>query len=122
MLTQYIGGDADVAEAERHARDAVRFTYLHPLRDAAADLRQGATTGSIAVFEALRRTGTPTATRSSRSPRTRNGLLEKIDTVVTGQGRDPGRLNRMTGAGRFTQHRPRVRDPRFERVVRPFVR
>ncbi len=30
ILTQYIGGDSDVADVERHARDAVRFTYLPP--------------------------------------------------------------------------------------------
>jgi putative ATP-dependent endonuclease of the OLD family len=39
--TEWLGGDSDHPEVERWAREAVSFTYLHPLRDAASDLRPG---------------------------------------------------------------------------------
>jgi putative ATP-dependent endonuclease of OLD family len=41
IRTQWIGGDSEAGEPDAHARQAVRFVYLHPLRDAATDLRPG---------------------------------------------------------------------------------
>src|SRR4051794_2668923 len=36
--TEWFGGDSDHPDVERWAREAISFTYLHPLRDAGADL------------------------------------------------------------------------------------
>ena len=53
VITQWYGGDSDHASLERHAREAVRFVYLHPLRDAAADLRPGRDNKLIGLISAL---------------------------------------------------------------------
>lgn len=39
--TEWLGGDSDHPDIERWAREAITFTYLHPLRDAPSDLRPG---------------------------------------------------------------------------------
>ena len=118
VLTQYVGGDADVADAERHARDGVRFTYLHPLRDAAADLRPGRDNRLIRLLSALAPEGHPDRDAIVQVAEDANTALDGIGVVTTAKTEISGRLDKMTGAARFRQHTGLAfADPRFERVV-----
>src|SRR3954454_8107694 len=83
VITQYLGGDADNADVERHARDAVRFTYLHPLRDAAADLRPGRDNRLIGLLKALAPDGDPDRDAIVQAAETANAALDGIDAVKT---------------------------------------
>ena len=49
----WFGGDSMPPTAERWARDIVQHTYLHPLRDAAKDLRPGHETKLVRLLNAL---------------------------------------------------------------------
>jgi putative ATP-dependent endonuclease of OLD family len=51
--TEWVGGDCDRPDLEHWAREAATFTYLHPLRDAAADLRPGRENPLVALLGAL---------------------------------------------------------------------
>ena len=53
VRADWFGGDSENADVERHAREAIRFVYLHPLRNAAADLRPGRDNKLIPLLAAL---------------------------------------------------------------------
>jgi putative ATP-dependent endonuclease of OLD family len=118
VLTQYVGGDADTADVERHAREAVRVTYLHPLRDATADLRPGRDNRLIRLLAALAPDGHPDRDAIVQAAEDANAALDGIGAVTTAKAEIAGRLGRMTGAGRFRQQTNLVfADPKFERAV-----
>lgn len=118
MTPQYIGGDAETADVERHAREAVRFTYLHPLRDAAADLRPGRDNRLIGLLDALAPEGSPDRDAIMQAVDDANDELQGIDAVRTAKGQVARRLRGMTGRGRFEQQTDLTfNDPRFDRVI-----
>lgn len=116
VITQYVGGDSDNADVERHARDAVRFTYLHPLRDAAADLRPARDNRLIGLIAAL----APDKDREAivQAAADANTSIDGIPAVAAAKVQIAGRLSRMTGSTRFRQRTDLAfADPRFDRVV-----
>jgi putative ATP-dependent endonuclease of OLD family len=115
---QYVGGDADTADVERHAREAVRFTYLHPLRDAAADLRPGRDNRLVGLLDALAPEGSADRDAIVKAVEDANDELQKVGAVKTAKAEVENRLGGMTGRGRFRQRTDLTfNDPRFDRAI-----
>ena len=118
IQTQWFGGDSEQADVERHARDAVRFVYLHPLRDAAADLRPGRDNKLIPFIRALAPLDHTDHQSIVDTANAANAALDKITTIVEARRLVADRLDSMTGRGRFVQKSGLAfEDPRFERVA-----
>jgi putative ATP-dependent endonuclease of OLD family len=118
IQTQWFGGDSEQPGVERHARDAVRFVYLHPLRDAAADLRPGRDNRLVPLIKALAPDGHPDHQSIVDAAELANQALDAIDAIVDARKHVSDRLSAMTGRGRFTQRSTlALDDPRFDRVV-----
>lgn len=118
VVVQWFGGDSAHPEVERHAREGVRFAYLHPLRDAAADLRPGRQNRLVDLLAALAPEGHPDRDKIFAEAENANDAMGKIPTVEAAKGKIAERLLAMTGAGRFHQQTDLAfADPRFERVV-----
>lgn len=79
---EWFGGDSQHPEVERWAREAVTYTYLYPLRDAAADLRPRRENRLVSLIDALAPTG--------------HGDRTEIERIVTEAKRRarPGRRDR----------------------------
>jgi putative ATP-dependent endonuclease of OLD family len=118
IQTQWFGGDSEQADVERHARDAVRFVYLHPLRDAAADLRPGRDNKLIPFIRTLAPADHPDHQAIVDAAMVANSALDRITTIVQARKLVATRLAAMTGGGRFAQHSGLAfEDPKFERAV-----
>lgn len=118
IQTHWFGGDSEQPDVERHARDAVRFTYLHPLRDAAADLRPGRDNRLVPLIGALAPEGHPDHQKIVDAAMLANQALDAIDSIVDARAHVADRLDAMTGRGRLAQQSTLAfDDPRFERVV-----
>lgn len=116
VVVQWFGGDSAHPEVERHAREGVRFAYLHPLRDAAADLRPGRQNRLVDLLAALATEGD--RDRIVAEAENANEAIGKIPAVEAAKGKIAERLLAMTGSGRFRQQTDLAfADPRFERVV-----
>lgn len=118
VLAQHIGGDASHADAERHAREAVRFTYLHPLRDAAADLRPGRENRLVELLGRLAPDGHPDRDTIVGVIEDANTALDGIDAVTAAKAQIAERLSKMTGNHHFRQESDLAfADPEFKRAV-----
>ncbi|HEX3692637.1 MAG TPA: AAA family ATPase [Solirubrobacteraceae bacterium] len=118
VLAKYLGGDATHADAERHAREAVRFTYLHPLRDAAADLRPGRENRLVGLLSTLAPDGHPDRDAIVEVMKEANSALDGIDAVTEAKTQIAGRLEKMTGTHHFRQESDLAfADPEFKRAV-----
>lgn len=118
VSTQWFGGDSQVPDVERHAREAVRFVYLHPLRDAARDLRPGRDNRLVGLLRALAPEGHADHDKIIDAATQANDALDQIDAVAKARKDVATRLGQMTGRGRYAQHSDLTfDDPRFERVV-----
>lgn len=118
IQTQWFGGDSEQPDVERHARAAVRFVYLHPLRDAAADLRPGRDNRLVPLIKALAPEGHADHQRIIDAADLANQALDAIDAIVDARRHVADRLNSMTGHGRLAQRSSLAfDDPRFDRVV-----
>jgi putative ATP-dependent endonuclease of OLD family len=118
ITTQWFGGDSDHPDVERHARDAVRFVYLHPLRDAAADLRPGRDNKLVGLISALAPAGHADRDAIVNAAELANQALDQIQAIVDARTHVATRLAGMTGRGRFAQESGLAfDDPHFERVV-----
>jgi putative ATP-dependent endonuclease of OLD family len=118
VVTQYVGGDSDNSDVERHARNAVRFTYLHPLRDAIADLRPGRANRLIDLVAALAPDEHQDREAIVQAAAAANAAIDSIPAIATAKGQISGRMMKMTGTSRFVQHTDLAfADPRFDRTV-----
>jgi putative ATP-dependent endonuclease of OLD family len=118
VLAERIGGDADRADAERHAREAVRYTYLHPLRDAAADLRPGRENRLVELLGTLAPEGHPDRDAIVAVIEDANAALDGIGAVSDAKAQIAGRLGKMTGSHHFRQESDLAfADPEFKRAV-----
>jgi putative ATP-dependent endonuclease of the OLD family len=118
VITQWYGGDSDHADLERHARSAVRFVYLHPLRDATADLRPGRDNKLVGLINALAPSGAADRDAIVAAAQSANDALDTIDAIVKARAQIAHQLGGMTGGGRFTpQSDLAFDDPLFDRVV-----
>lgn len=118
IRTQWIGGDSEAGEPESHAREAVRFVYLPPLRDAANDLRPGRDNKLVSLISALAPPGDADRDLIVAVANEANQALGRIEAIQNAAGHVAARLGAMTGSGRFAQHSGLAfADPKFERVV-----
>lgn len=118
VQTQWFGGNSQQSDIEPYARDAVRFVYLHPLRDAAADLRPGRDNKLIPLIGALAPGDHADRQKIIDAANLANVALDKIETIKDARMHVANRLNTMTGTGRFAQKSGLAfEDPKFERVV-----
>lgn len=118
IQTRWFGGDAQVPDVERHARSAVRFVYLHPLRDAANDLRPGRDNKLVGLINALAPSGHADRDAIVQAAQLANTALDGITAVKNARTRVAVRLSGMTGGGRFAQRSGLAfDDPRFDRVI-----
>ncbi|MDG5481989.1 ATP-dependent nuclease [Mycolicibacterium gadium] len=96
----------------------MRFVYLHPLRDAAADLRPGRDNKLIPLIAALAPESHPDREAIIDAANQANAALDKIATIKDARKHVADRLNTMTGTGRFAQKSGlSFEDPKFDRVV-----
>lgn len=118
VRVQWIGGDSEAGEPEAHARDAVRFVYLHPLRDAASDLRPGRDNKLVSLVNALTPPDDADRDHIVAAAQAANDALDEITAIKNARGYVAARLGSMTGGGRFAQQSGLAfADPKFERVV-----
>jgi putative ATP-dependent endonuclease of OLD family len=118
VRSDWYGGNSEQADMERHAREAVRFVYLHPLRDAAADLRPGRDNRLIPLLKALVPEGHQDYDKIVDAMKGANAALDVIGKVGEAREQVRTRLDGMTGGGRFARHSTLAfEDPEFERIV-----
>jgi putative ATP-dependent endonuclease of OLD family len=116
--TDWIGGDSEHAEVERWAREAVTFTYLPPLRDAAADLRPGRDNRLAHLLDALAPAQHADRSAIEKIVSQANIDLAKIGVISDAQSRIHTRFTAMTGAGALSQRSALAfADPEFSRIV-----
>lgn len=114
----WFGGNSQHPDVERHARDAIHFVYLHPLRDAAADLRPGRDNKLTGLMTALTPEGHPDRDKIVEAMVKANQALDEIDVIKAARGHVADRLEGMTGGGRFQQVSDLAfDDPKFNRIV-----
>ena len=118
VRVEWFGGNSQNAAVERHAREAIRFVYLHPLRDAAADLRPGRDNKLIALLAALTPDDHEDRVKIEDLVEQSNVALGKVGSILTARERVDKRLRGMTGDGRFAQQSTLAfGDPMFMRIV-----
>lgn len=114
---EWYGGDSMQPNVERWARDAVQHTYLHPLRDAATDLRPGRDNKLVQLLSALAPETTSRRVEIESVAAEANQLLDRAEAVTLATKEIQERLTRMSGS-RFAQKaRLRFADQGFDRVV-----
>lgn len=115
---EWFGGNSEHAEVERHAREAIRFVYLHALRDAAADLRPGRDNKLVPLLAALTPDNHEDRDKVVKLVEESNKQLDQVSKIVEARGHVDKRLQRMTGGGRFAQKSTLAfGDPVFLRIV-----
>jgi putative ATP-dependent endonuclease of the OLD family len=118
VRTEWYGGNSENADVERHAREAIRFVYLHPLRDAAADLRPGRDNKLIPLLMALTPDNHPDRAQVEALVEASNLALDQVASIVKARDQVDKRLLAMTGGGRFSQKSTLAfGDPVFARIV-----
>jgi putative ATP-dependent endonuclease of OLD family len=109
------GGDAKLDEPDLLARSAVTFTYLHPLRNAEADLRPGRSNRLVALLRAL----APDADQEKivEIAQQANEELAKVGAIVSARDDIQARLDLILGLNYGQKVDLLFADPVFERVV-----
>jgi len=113
----WYGGDSMQPDVESWAREAVAFTYLHPLRDAAADLRPGASNRLVDLLGALAPRGGSDWAQIEEAAREANATLAQTDAVGRAKSDLQARLDAMTGPLFGQKTELAFAEPRFERIV-----
>lgn len=115
VRSTWFGGEAKIDEPDILARGAVRFTYLHPLRNAEADLRPGRSNRLVALLRAL----APEAdkTKIVEIAQTANDDLAKIPSIISARDDIQRRLGAILGTNYRQQIDLLFAEPVFERVV-----
>lgn len=116
--TEWLGGDSDHPDLERWAREAVTFTYLHPLRDAASDLRPGRDNRLVALMSALAPDGHADRATIEAIAEQANRALDQVPAMRTAKDRVQDRLAGLTGRGGLGQQTDLLfAEPQFDRVL-----
>lgn len=116
--TQWFGGNSENPAVDAYAREAIRFVYLHPLRDAAADLRPGRDNKLVPLLSALTPENHADRAKIEKIVEDSNAQLGTVDSLITAQKRVGDRLDAMTGSARFRQQSTLAfNDPKFRRIV-----
>ena len=112
----WYGGAADQTELEGWAREAVTYTYLHPLRDAVEDLRPGRRNRLVDLITATA-AGTEDPQTIEQLVLEVNKELSRVPAMASARREVDGRLDRMVGA-QFRQATDLAfAEPEFERIA-----
>lgn len=114
--TEWLGGDHDNPDIELFARQAARYTYLPPLRDAQADLRPGRSNRLVKLLESIARDPADREAVESVVVEA-NKQIREIGAVRRAQESVQERLNQMTGAGYGQKTDLAFSEPRFDRIA-----
>jgi putative ATP-dependent endonuclease of OLD family len=113
---EWLGGDNENPELEPFARQAARYTYLPPLRDAQSDLRPGRTNRIVMLLESI--VGDPTDRDAVEAVVSEaNERIREIDAVKRARDSVRERLNEMTGSEYRQEVDLAFSEPRFDRIV-----
>ncbi len=116
--TEWFGGDSEHAEIERWAREAVTFTFLPALRDAAADLRPGRDNRLAHLLNALAPGQHADRAAIEAIVLQANNDLAQVEAISTAQSRIHTKFTAMTGAGGLSQLSAlSFANPEFTRIV-----
>ena len=113
----WYGGDSLQPEVEAWAREAVTHTYLHPLRDAAADLRPGRDNRLVDLLTALAPEGAPSRGEIEHAAVDANARLSATAAVIQAKDEVQRRVDAMIGRLFGQQTGLAFSDPRFDRIV-----
>jgi len=113
----WYGGDSLQPAVEAWARAAIVHTYMHPLRDAAADLRPGRENRLVQLLSALAPKNSLERMQIEKTADQANKELAAVKAVSKAKGEVQERLNKMAGPVFAQQSDLVFADPRFERVV-----
>lgn len=113
---QWLGGDNGNPDIETLARNAVTYTYLPPLRDAAEDLRPGRNNRLVQLLSALAEGG-PTQDAVVDVVKNANAALAGQPPIKSAKERIQERLDEMTGPGYRQVVDLAFSDPQFDRIV-----
>ncbi|MGQ0464925.1 MAG: ATP-dependent nuclease [Sporichthyaceae bacterium] len=116
--TQWFGGDSDHPDVERWAREAVSFSYLHPLRDAASDLRPGRDNRLVSLLGALAPDDHPDRLLIEEIVSRANLDLSQVGSIREAKDRIQDRTKGLTGRGDLGQHTDLLfAEPKFDKIV-----
>jgi putative ATP-dependent endonuclease of OLD family len=117
-LVRWFGGDLDHPDVESIAKEAIRFVYLHPLRDATSDLRPGQTNKLPNLVSAYAPIGHADRDTLVDIITEANKKLGGVQAIVKSATEIQKRLEGITGAGPYGhQSELRFAEARYERIV-----
>ena len=115
---EWFGGDSQHPDVERWAREAVTVTYLHPLRDAGADLRPGRANRLVELIASHAPDGHEDRDEIERVITVANQALDRVPAMNSARDSIQARLHAIAGGGEFVQRSSLAfADPQFERIV-----
>jgi putative ATP-dependent endonuclease of OLD family len=116
--TEWFGGDSHNPEVERWAKEAITATYLHPLRDAAADLRPGRSNRLVELISSHAPDGHGDRARVEEVLATANAALDQVPALSSARSSIQDRLLGIVGGGELAQQSDLIfADPQFDRIV-----
>lgn len=118
VRSDWLGGDSQQADVERYAKEAIRFVYLHPLRDAAADLRPGRDNRLVPLLKAMIPEDHADYSEVIKAMTDANSAIGNVGRVNDARARIHDRLQTMTGGAKYAQKSTLAfEDPDFDRIV-----
>jgi len=115
-VTHY-GGDSLQPGVEQYARETIQHTYLHPLRDAGADLRPGRDNKLINLLTTLAPLDSEGRAEIERVAENANQLLYDTAAIKEARTEIQERLEQILGPLFAQKTDLRFSDPRFDRIV-----
>jgi putative ATP-dependent endonuclease of OLD family len=113
----WYGGDSMQPGVEPLARETVQHTYLHPLRDAEADLRPGRENKLVKLLSALAPVASGERAQIEDVAAAANASLDATTAIGKARTEIQGRLIGMAGPIFSQQAGLKFADPRFDRIV-----
>ncbi|WP_344135254.1 ATP-dependent nuclease [Pedococcus bigeumensis] len=118
VSTRWEGGDLGHTDVETMAREAIRYVYLPPLRDAASDLQPGSTNRLAGLLTAFAPPGHPDRSELETIMSDANTALESVDAVVKAATAIGQRLKGLTGTGVYAhQAAMTFSRPKYDRII-----
>jgi putative ATP-dependent endonuclease of OLD family len=118
IVTGYTGGDKGNRDIEPFAKSAIKHVYLHPLRDAARDLRPGQNNRLGQLISAFAPADSEDRQALEKIVNAANESLAGVSAVVQAGEAITSSLKGLTGDGSFAQVSDLQFSPaRYERIV-----
>ena len=117
VALEWFGGDSQHPDVEQWAREAATYTYLHPLRDAAADLRPGRDNRLVLFLAALAPQGHSDREDIQAKVKAANEDLRDVGAIQDAEREMQQRLSAMVGQLYAQRTDLAFSDPVFERII-----